>query len=73
VIKLDFKNSLAYRIYPLYNWLAIHGASEKVLDMFVPILCHVKESWIMHNKEIVWVGISNWKLWKMVKNSVKIC
>lgn len=41
MIKLDFKNSLAYRIYPVYSWLAIHGAPEKILDMFIPILCNI--------------------------------
>ena len=38
---MDFENTLAYRIYPIYNWLATHGAPKVVLDMFVPVLCNV--------------------------------
>ena len=38
---MDFKDTLAYRIYPIYNWLAIHNVPEKVLDLFTPILCNV--------------------------------
>lgn len=69
---MDFENSLAYIAYPFYNWLAIHDAPEKVLDMFTPILCNVKNAWMFYGKEIIWVGISNWKLFKLIKTSVRM-
>lgn len=35
---MNFSNSLAYVLYPIYNQLAIHDAPLFVLDLFLPIL-----------------------------------
>jgi len=30
---MDFMNTLAYVLYPVYNWLGIHNAPDEVLDL----------------------------------------
>jgi len=35
---MKLKDALAYCLYPIYNWLAIHDAPIFILDLFLPIL-----------------------------------
>jgi len=44
---MGFKDTVAYRVYPIYNWMGIHFAPCLVLDAFVPFLCHVNKHWVI--------------------------